>query len=117
MTRKTASANQSSISVVSATSLHLNVYQANTKATDKVGELNKDAESIMLLGLFGEIGSLLSEMKKKKRDTVHAAYRQSITEEIGDVLWYLAAIARRNDLVLSDIASKACSNGERLPNL
>ena len=61
-----------------------------------------------MLGLFGETGSLLAEAKKKQRDAAsYLGYAEAVAEEIGDVLWYLAAIARRHRLVLSDIAAAA----------
>lgn len=61
-----------------------------------------------MLGLFGETGSLLAEAKKKQRDAAsYLGYAPAVTEEIGDVLWYLAAIARRHRLALSDIAAAA----------
>lgn len=61
-----------------------------------------------MLGLFGETGSLLAEAKKKQRDAAsYLGYAPAVTEEIGDVLWYLAAIARRHRLSLSDIAVAA----------
>src|ERR1700754_2010582 len=47
----------------------------------------------LLLGLFGEVGSLLSELKKKQRDrSSYIAYNSSSIEETGDVLWYLANV-------------------------
>ena len=50
-----------------------------------------------MLGLFGEVGSLLSEAKKKQRDDAsYLGYAHAVAEELGDVLWYLAAIARRS---------------------
>lgn len=59
-----------------------------------------------LLGLFGETGSLLSALKKKQRDrSSSAAYAEAVAEELGDVLWYVAAIARRGELRLSAIAA------------
>lgn len=61
-----------------------------------------------MLGLFGETGSLLAEAKKKQRDAAsYLGYAEAVAEEIGDVLWYLAAIARRHRLALSDIAAAA----------
>lgn len=64
-----------------------------------------------LLGLFGEAGGLLSEAKKKQRDDAsYLGYAEAVVEELGDVLWYLAAIARRSRLALSDIAAAAMNN-------
>ncbi|ARR52642.1 pyrophosphatase [Rhizorhabdus wittichii DC-6] len=61
-----------------------------------------------MLGLVGETGSLLAEAKKKQRDAAsYLGYAEAVAEEIGDVLWYLAAVARRHRLALSDIAAAA----------
>lgn len=63
-----------------------------------------------LLGLFGETGSLLSEVKKKQRDrTSYLGYAGAVVEELGDVLWYLATVASRGGLSLADI----CGNLDR----
>lgn len=61
-----------------------------------------------MLGLFGEAGSLLSEAKKKQRDSAsYLGYADAVAEELGDVLWYLAAISRRTRFSLADIAAAA----------
>lgn len=58
-----------------------------------------------LLGLFGETGSLLSEVKKKQRDRAsYLGYAGAVVEELGDVLWYLTVVAERGGLSLGDIA-------------
>lgn len=68
--------------------------------------------SFPLLGLFGETGSLLSEVKKKQRDRIsYIGYAESVVEELGDVLWYLTAVAARGDLPLEAIMTAAA--GER----
>ena len=60
---------------------------------------------IHLLGLAGEAGSVASEYKKMLRDGgSHALWRPKMREELGDVLWYVAAIARHLDLDLNEIA-------------
>ncbi|HXZ02054.1 MAG TPA: nucleoside triphosphate pyrophosphohydrolase family protein [Stellaceae bacterium] len=60
-----------------------------------------------LLGLFGETGSLLSEVKKKQRDRAsYVGYAAAVVEELGDVLWYLTTVAARGGLKLSNIAAK-----------
>jgi len=59
-----------------------------------------------LLGLVGETGSLLSEVKKKQRDRAsYVGYAGAVVEELGDVLWYLTVVANRGGLMLSDIAA------------
>ena len=69
-----------------------------------------------MLGLFGEVGSLLSEAKKKQRDAAsYLGYADAVAEELGDVLWYLSAIARRSRLSLADIAAAAAGDGTWSP--
>ncbi|RUP12499.1 MAG: hypothetical protein EKK43_21485 [Methylobacterium sp.] len=64
-----------------------------------------------LLGLFGETGSLLSEVKKKQRDRAsYLGYASAVVEELGDVLWYVTAVASRGGLRLEEIfASPTCT--------
>jgi NTP pyrophosphatase (non-canonical NTP hydrolase) len=67
--------------------------------------------SFPLLGLFGETGSLLSEVKKKQRDrTSYIGYAEAVVEELGDVLWYVTAVAARGGLALDEIMAAAVSN-------
>lgn len=73
-------------------------YQAAVAATDK---LPAEELTMPVLGLFGEVGSLLAVLKKKSRDAAaYAAYDAALTEELGDVLWYLTCIAHRVGLDL-----------------
>lgn len=54
-----------------------------------------------LLGLVGEVGSLVSALKKKRRDTDgFLGYHDAVLEELGDVLWYVSAVARRGGISL-----------------
>lgn len=78
-------------------------YASQALTTDQ----RSDSGSLMfpLLGLFGETGSLLSEVKKKQRDRAsYLGYAGAVVEELGDVLWYLTAVAARGGLSLGEIA-------------
>jgi len=82
----------------------INKYQVLASSTDHLSDRGSDL-SLPLLGLFGEIGSLLSEAKKKQRDPVaYLGYERSVLEEFGDVLWYLAAVATRSGISIADLA-------------
>jgi NTP pyrophosphatase (non-canonical NTP hydrolase) len=60
---------------------------------------------VHLLGLAGEAGSVASEYKKMLRDgQAHAWWKLRMREELGDVIWYVAAIARHLGLDLNEIA-------------
>ena len=89
------------------TSIGLDEYQQFTIQTDRIGQRGSNGLQIVLLGLFGEVGSLLSELKKKRRDKdAYIAYHDSVIEELGDVLWYFSNAASRVDLRLSDLAKR-----------
>lgn len=84
--------------------LTIAAYQAEAGKTDQRRQEDPSLD-FPLLGLFGETGSLLSEVKKKQRDPVaYLSYEASVLEELGDVLWYLAALASRANLGLDELA-------------
>jgi NTP pyrophosphatase (non-canonical NTP hydrolase) len=79
-------------------------YHTAAQRTDQRRDIDAGL-AFPLLGLFGETGSLLSEVKKKQRDPVaYIGYEESVLEELGDVLWYLAAVSDRAHLTLADLA-------------
>jgi NTP pyrophosphatase (non-canonical NTP hydrolase) len=79
-------------------------FQHHTRLTDTTRQ-GVDRPMLPFLGLCGEVGSLLSELKKKQRDTdSYTAYAGSVVEELGDVLWYLANIVDRCGLDLRSLA-------------
>jgi NTP pyrophosphatase (non-canonical NTP hydrolase) len=87
--------------------LGLDEYQRFAMQTDRSNRAGEDGLRFILLGLFGEVGSLLSELKKKQRDKdAYVAYQDSVIEELGDVLWYFANIAMRAGIDLSQVAQK-----------
>jgi NTP pyrophosphatase (non-canonical NTP hydrolase) len=58
-----------------------------------------------MLGLASETGSILNVYKKYLRDGIDvAASREFLREELGDLLWYVAAVATACDLDLGEIA-------------
>ncbi len=84
--------------------LDLDDYQQKALGTDQ-RPAGDDAVIIPLLGLAGETGTLLSEYKKHLRDGgSHVEYESLVAEELGDLLWYIANLASKFGLSLSDIA-------------
>jgi hypothetical protein len=58
-----------------------------------------------IFGLFGEIGSLLAALKKKRREgEAYATYDETIVEELGDVLWYLCTVASHAGVAMTEVA-------------
>ena len=59
------------------------------------------------LGLGGETGEVLNKVKKIMRDhdgVLTDEFREILKSELGDVLWYVAALASELHLNLDDIA-------------
>jgi len=86
--------------------LNFAAYQREAWKTDKVKE-GGDALVVPLLGLAGEVGSVLVEHKKWLRDKEkHRFFKDRIAEELGDVLWYVANVASKTGLDLESVARK-----------
>lgn len=84
--------------------LTLDQYQELAKSTDL--EADSADPIVPLLGLAGEVGSLASEYKKRVRrgGQSYVGFEQAVPIELGDILWYLATLARRAGLTLSEVA-------------
>lgn len=81
-------------------------YQRRIRETDQRPGKNLEDMTVHLLGLAGEAGSVASAYKKYIRDgDADTAFKLRMREEIGDVLWYLAAITDHLDLNLDEVAA------------
>jgi NTP pyrophosphatase (non-canonical NTP hydrolase) len=79
-------------------------YQTEASSTSQ----DRDEKGLMisLLGLAGEVGSLLTEYKKFLRDgPAHERYVALFTEDLGDILWYVSDLAKKLHLDLDEIAA------------
>src|SRR4051812_34369091 len=83
--------------------LKLDDYQRLAIRSDQNERTGADGLRVPLLGLFGEMGSLLTLPKRKQRET-STNYKVAVIEEFGDVLWYLSNLASRHNLRLSALA-------------
>src|SRR5262245_44348283 len=86
--------------------MNLKEYQERAIATSKFGEASNPRSAVApMLGLAGATGAILDLYKKYFNDVVklkdHAEY---LREELGDLLWYVAVVARTFGLDLEDIA-------------
>jgi len=98
--------------------MDLDEYQQRAVETDQFPDRSGDTGlMIPLLGLSGEVGTLLAEFKKKIRDKGrYDGFPDRASEEIGDILWYLANVASRLNLPLSKLAAQNLrKNQERWP--
>ena len=59
----------------------------------------------ILLGLFGEVGNVMSTSKKfhREKDAFSTGYMRDEEEELGDTLWYVSTLCRRLNLRLTDL--------------
>lgn len=86
--------------------MSFNEYQEKAVATAIYGAGN----SIIYpaLGLGNEAGEVLGKIKKVLRDNGGEFDKEStakICDEIGDVLWYIAALCRDLDISMEDVAN------------
>src|SRR4051812_11005637 len=85
-------------------------YQKGALGTDRVPARQGSDDILSLvvpmLGLAGETGQLLSEYKKHLRDgEAHRLFKERVSEELGDLLWYVSNVASKFDLTLSGNAA------------
>jgi hypothetical protein len=90
--------------------MDFNTYQTEAQRTDRVPTRDRSGDVLSLvvpmLGLAGETGQLLSEYKKHLRDgEAHRLFKERVSEELGDLLWYIANVASKFDLTLDSIAA------------
>ncbi len=79
-------------------------YVDKAGKTDALGS-DEDAIRIALFGIGGEAGEVISEAKKCFRDGgPPPGLTDRVGEELGDLLWYVALLARRLGLDLGQVA-------------
>lgn len=75
-----------------ATPLSVPEYSLKAGATNRFESMADGFQSLRF-GYFGEIGGLLSVVKKVGRDQIAATVSELAAEELGDALWYLINVA------------------------
>lgn len=93
--------------IPSQNSILLRDYAEKIAETDKLPEENLKP---VLLGLFGEVGSIMATSKKYHREEkAYSRHADAMEEELGDTLWYFVTLCRRLgygiDKIFSDVTN------------
>lgn len=84
--------------------IDLDGYQQAAARTLNLDLPHREQLSLGALGLAGEGGEVVELIKKALFHGTELP-REQLKKELGDVLWYLAAIATTNGLSLSEVAA------------
>lgn len=82
--------------------MEMNDYQVAAKMTAVYRENPANRIIYPALGLAGETGEVVEKVKKYVRDMV--LDRDAVKRELGDVLWYIAALAGDLGFTLEEVA-------------
>jgi len=88
--------------------MDFNQYQKNAFITARYPDKGKNI-FYPVLGLCGESGEVAEKVKKVIRDNngqVSENTKLELAKELGDVLWYIAALATELELDMNEIAEK-----------
>ena len=91
------------IQAFNAQKLSFFVYQLKSERTMNTSLSLKDQLNNYVFGLVGEVGEAVDLLKKFSYHG-HEIDKQKLKGELGDILWYVAAIATLFELDLQDIA-------------
>ena len=73
--------------------LSLPEYALKSSASNQLDK-GPDELDYLRFGFFGEVGGLLSSVKRSVRDQLSESQSQLAAEELGDALWYLFGVAK-----------------------
>lgn len=85
--------------------MHFFAYQIAAQKTAIYPEAAKI--TYPALGLAGEVGEVCNKIKKITRDGLSKDdIRSDLAKELGDILWYLSALAHDLDISLENLAEQ-----------
>lgn len=90
--------------------IKLNEFQNDSARTMQDDQPDAAMCANYAMGLAGECGEVVNLLKKALYHH-HTLDRDALIDELGDVLWYVCAIATHHDIPLEDIA---CANIQKL---
>lgn len=82
-------------------------YQYQARQFERTPHCNVDAAiNRAVLGLIGEVGEIAEHVKKSKYEGKELFDVNLVVDELGDVLWYAAALADAIHVTLSEVANR-----------
>ena len=87
--------------------MFLKTYAQKIEPTDR---LSTTSLHPIQMGLFGEVGSIMTTVKKYVREEkAYTGYQQAVEEEFGDTLWYFTTLCRRLGTSIDTIFSETAN--------
>jgi NTP pyrophosphatase (non-canonical NTP hydrolase) len=83
---------------------HYQEVARSTAIYPNAGDGTNEGMMYAALGLAGEAGELANKVKKLHRDGYARGFYEEAAAELGDALWYIAAMATELGYNLDDIA-------------
>lgn len=90
-------------------------YETRANAANQFLDV-PDALNQLRYGFFGEIGGLLSAVKKSRRE-LGPKERDTVMEELGDALWYFTTIVKQHQLQLEAVGEATLLDLQRRLNV
>lgn len=84
--------------------MEMDEYQKAALRTANNPQASLAGWSMAAMGLAGEAGEVVDYLKKVLHHG-HTLNRDKLTEELSDVLWYVAVLAHINGVPLSEVAA------------
>ncbi len=85
--------------------MNFDEYQAGAKQTDTLPLDDQEKLHFLVHGLVDEVGKFASLLKKCMRQDIEiGTQKPEFISRLGDVLWYVAAIASHLDVTLTEVA-------------
>lgn len=86
--------------------MRISEYVQVVKETDAL-QANSRSLAVRRYGLFGQVGGLLELVKKQQREAQLGGVQAELIEEIGDITWYVVALALQLGLDVEGVFSDA----------
>ena len=93
--------------------MEIQKYSSLARGTDAL-HANGRALAVRKYGLYGQVGGLLTLVKKESREAQFQSHRDDLLEEVGDILWYVSAVADQLGQSLADLFSRALTNSSEI---